>query len=83
MSENLLKAATDIIQNFKVYEFEDCESEFGKYLINEKNPEKIKKNLEEYKKEVNGEIVIEEFIEFLQNKGYIIIALDSDHYIYF
>ena len=77
------KAILKVLEDFRTYNFKDEETDFGNYFINEKNPEKIKKALEEYKK-IDKYYSIEEFLEYLQNKkGYTVIATDIDYSIYF
>lgn len=73
----------NILEYFRVYEFEDVEGKFWKYLINEKKTEKIKELVEEYKESEKDEIDLIDFLEFLKDKGYSVIALNTDHCIYF
>lgn len=77
------KAILEVLKNFKTYNFHDQEANYGTYFINEADPEKIKKALEEYKKrEKYPEIT--EFLEYLENeKGYIVIGTDEDYSFYF
>ncbi len=77
------QAILNVLENFRTYNFHDQEADYGTYFINETDPEKIRKALEEYKeREKYPEIT--EFLEFLENeKGHIVIGTDEDYGLFF
>lgn len=83
-TETLRKELLKVLENFRTYNFHDEENDYGTYYINEKNPQKIKEALEEFRK-IEKYPEIHDFIEFLEEKkGYIVVGTDvTDFLIHF